>query len=259
MKILMIGDIVGRPGRNMVHNMVPHLKEKFNIDFVIANGENSAGGNGITRETADEILSSGVDCITGGNHIWDKKDIVDWIDSEPRLIRPANYPPGTPGKGYAIFDLGGGVKLAVINLSGRVFMPPMDCPFQKIDSLLKILDSQTDLIVVDFHAEATSEKMAFGYYVDGRVSSVVGTHTHIQTADARILPHGTAYISDVGMTGPYESVLGVSKELSIASIMTLMPQRFEVAKGYAQLNAVVIEFNTATGKAKSIDNIQEIE
>lgn len=259
MKILMIGDIVGRPGRNIVHNMLPQLRENLKIDFVIANGENSAGGNGITRDTADEILASGVDLITGGNHIWDKKDIIEWIDTEPRLIRPANYPPGTPGQGYTIVDLGGGINLAIINLCGRVFMPPMDCPFQKIDVLLKKLDNQADLIFVDFHAEATSEKMAFGYYVDGRVSAMVGTHTHIQTADARILPKGTAYISDVGMTGPYESVLGVRKELSIASIVTQIPQRFEVAKGYAQLNAVVIEFDTTTGKAKNIDNLQETE
>lgn len=259
MKLLMIGDIVGQPGRNIVHNLVPGLKEELNIDFVVANGENAAGGNGITRSTADDILASGVDLITGGNHIWDKKDIVEWIDSEPRLIRPANYPPGTPGRGYFISDLGGGIRLAVINLSGRVFMPPIDCPFQTVDALLKNLETQADLFLVDFHGEATSEKMAFGYYVDGRVSAVVGTHTHIQTADARILPKGTAYISDVGMTGPYESVLGVRKELAVASFITRMPQRFDVAKGYAQFNAVVIEFDSNTGKAKNIENIQEFE
>lgn len=259
MKILMIGDIVGQPGRNLVNILVPRLKQELNIEFIVANAENSAGGNGITRVTADEILSSEIDLLTGGNHIWDKKETIDWIDSEPRLIRPANYPRGTPGQGYRICEISGGIKIAVINLCGRVFMTPLDCPFQTVDAILKKIDSKADIILVDFHAEATSEKMAFGYYVDGRVSAVVGTHTHIQTADARILPKGTAYISDVGMTGTYESVLGVKKELAIASFTTQLPQRFEVAKGYAQLNAVLIDFDLGTGKVKNIENMQEIE
>lgn len=259
MKILMIGDIVGQPGRNLIHTMVPRLRKQLNLDFVIANGENSAGGNGITRATADEILSSEVDLLTSGNHIWDKKEIVDWIDSERRLIRPANYPAGTPGKGWVVTEISGGVKIAVINLSGRVFMPPLDCPFQTVDALLKKIGPEADFILVDFHGEATSEKVAFGYYVDGRVSAVVGTHTHIQTADARILPKGTAYITDVGMTGPYESVLGVKKELAINSFITRLPQRFEVARGSSQFNAVLIDFNTITGKVKSIENIQEFD
>lgn len=258
MKILMIGDIVGQPGRNIVRSIVPRLKQDLNIDFIIANGENSAGGNGITRATADEIFASEVDVITGGNHIWDKRDIVDWIDSEPRLIRPANYPPNTPGKGYIISQVFSDTKVAVINLSGRVFMSPLDCPFQAIDLLLKKIGSEADFIIVDFHAEATSEKVAFGYYSDGRVSAVFGTHTHIQTADARILPKGTAYITDVGMTGPYESVLGVKKELAIASFTTSLPQRFEVAREHAQFNAVVLELDPRTGKARNIENIQEI-
>ena len=259
MKILMIGDIVGQPGRNMVKSIVPRLKKELDLDFVIANAENSAGGNGVTRATADEILSCEVDIITGGNHIWDKRDITDWIDLEPRLIRPANYPPGTPGKGYIITEIDEQTTIAVINLSGRVFMPPMDCPFQKIDLLLKEIGSEADFIFVDFHAEATSEKVAFGYYVDGRVSAVIGTHTHIQTADARILPRGTAYITDVGMTGPYESVLGIRKELAIASFTTQMPQRFDVAKGNAQFNAVLIDLDPGTGKVNGIENIQEME
>jgi len=255
----MIGDIVGQPGRNIVHKLVPRLKEELNIDFIIANAENSAGGNGITRATADEILASGVDLLTGGNHIWDKREITEWIDAEPRLVRPANYPPDTPGRGYTILKSNRGINVAVINLSGRVFMPPLDCPFQTVDIILKKISSQADFIIVDFHAEATSEKVAFGYYVDGRVSAVIGTHTHIQTADARILPKGTAYITDVGMTGPYESVLGVRKELAIASFTTQLPQRFEVAKGYAQFNAVILDCDTATGRVKSIENIQEFE
>lgn len=259
MKILMMGDIVGRSGRNILHSLTPKLKEELDIDFIIANGENSAGGNGITRKTADEVFSSQVDVITSGNHIWDKKEVMEWINSEPRLIRPANYPQSAPGKGYIICNAGEGIKVAVINLSGRVFMSPLDCPFQTVDILLKKIGSEADFILVDFHAEATSEKMAFGYYVDGRVSAVVGTHTHIQTADARILPKGTAYITDVGMTGPYESVLGIKKEIAVAALTTQRPQRFEVAAGYAQLNAVVIDFDISTGKVKSIENIQEIE
>lgn len=238
MRVLMIGDIVGQPGRTIVRTMVPRMRKELGIDLVVANAENAASGNGITRDTADEIFSSEVDILTGGNHIWDKREVLEWISSETRLIRPANYPPGTPGKGFVIMEMDKNIKVAVINLSGRVFMPPLDCPFQTIDAVLKKIGNEADFILVDFHAEATSEKVAFGYYTDGRVSAVVGTHTHIQTADARILPGGTAYISDVGMTGTYESVLGIKKELAISSFLTQLPQRFEVAKGHAQLNAV---------------------
>jgi metallophosphoesterase (TIGR00282 family) len=258
-KILMIGDIVGRPGRKIVHTMVPQLRKDRNIDFVIANGENAAGGNGITQAVADEIFSSEVDVITGGNHIWDKKEVFDWIWREPRVIRPANYPPNTPGRGYFISSINNGIKIAVVNLSGRVFMPSLDCPFQTIDAILKEIGNKADFIIVDFHGEATSEKVAFGYYTDGRVSAVIGTHTHIQTADARVLPKGTAYITDVGMTGPYESVLGIKKELAIASFTTRLPQHFEVAGGHAQLNAVLLELDISTAKVKSIENIQEID
>jgi len=258
-KILMIGDIVGRPGRNIVRSMIPKMRKKMEVDLVVANAENAASGNGVTRAVADEIFSAEIDILTSGNHIWDKHEIFDWIQDEPRLIRPANYPPGTPGRGYIVTTVGKIGKVAVINLSGRVFMPPIDCPFQKLESILRDIENIVDFILVDFHAEATSEKVAFGYYFDGRVSAVVGTHTHIQTADARILPKGTAYISDVGMTGPYESVLGIKKELAISSFLTQLPQRFEVAKGHSQFNGVLIDLDTRTGKAKSIENLYEIE
>lgn len=259
MKILMIGDIVGQPGRAIVRSMVPKLRRELGLDLVVANAENAASGNGITRATADEILSAEIDILTGGNHIWDKREIMDWIDDEPRLVRPANYPEGTPGKGYILTETAKHIKVAVINLSGRVFMPPLDCPFQTVDHILKKIERVADFILVDFHAEATSEKVAFGYYTDGRVSAVVGTHTHIQTADARILPKGTAYITDVGMTGPYDSVLGVRKDLAITSFLTHLPQRFEVAKGHSQFNAVLIEFDSITGKTKDIENLYEVE
>ena len=236
--------------------MISELKVEYNIDIVVANAENAAGGNGLTEQVANELYYNGVDFITLGNHVWDKKDILDFIDKEERVIRPANYPSGTPGKGYKIFTKNN-IKLSIINLQGRVYMQTLECPFRTMDNILSQIASQTKIIVVDIHAEATSEKVALGYYLDGKVSAVIGTHTHIQTADERILPKGTGYITDVGMTGPYESVLGMKKESIITRFLTQMPNRFEVAAGMSQLNAVFIEIDNDTGKTVKIERLQK--
>lgn len=257
-RILMIGDIVGRPGRKAVRERVKAYRQKYKLDFVIANGENAAGGVGLTEEIAEELYSSGVDFITMGNHTWDKKEIFTFIDLEPNLIRPANYPPGTPGLGSTTVRINKEVKIGIINLAGRVFLPAIDCPFRAADEIVKKMRQETSLIFVDFHAEATSEKIAMGYYLDGRVSVVVGTHTHVQTSDERILPGGTAYITDVGMTGPRDSVLGVQTDLVIRKFLTQLPVRFEVADGVAQLNGVLIELDENTGKAVSIERIMDL-
>ncbi|WP_028307288.1 TIGR00282 family metallophosphoesterase [Desulfitibacter alkalitolerans] len=256
MRFLFIGDIVGRPGRNIVKSMLPQLKVECSPDVVIVNAENAAGGNGLTEQVANELYNDGVDFITLGNHVWDKKDILDFIDREERIVRPANYPPGTPGKGYKVFTKNN-IKLSVINLQGRVYMQALECPFRTMDNILAHIANQTNIIIVDIHAEATSEKMALGYYLDGKVSAVLGTHTHIQTADDKILPKGTGYITDVGMTGPYESILGIKKENIIARFLTHMPNRFEVATGTSQLNAVILEVDNVTGKAVSIERLQK--
>lgn len=258
MRILMIGDIVGRPGRRAVKENVPDIRKEFGISFVIANGENAAGGVGITRETAEELFSYGIDVLTGGNHIWDKKESFEYISGEPRLLRPANYPPGVPGFGYGIFTVGD-CKMAVVNLSGRVFMPGVDCPFRKADEVLAELTPLTRVIMVDFHAETTSEKIALGWYLDGRVSAVLGTHTHVQTADERVLPGGTAYITDVGMTGPQDSVIGVKSDAVIERFLTQMPKRFEVATGPYQFDACVVTVNPVTGRALGIERIKNFE
>lgn len=257
LKVLMVGDIVGRPGRKVVRELIRNYCNKLKLDLVIANGENAAGGNGITREIVDELYNSSVDIITMGNHTWDKKEILQFIEHEPTLVRPANYPPGTPGNGHTIVKIRNGIKVAVLNLSGRVFLPPLDCPFQTVDKMLEKIKNETSLIIVDFHAEATSEKIAFGWYLDGRVSAVLGTHTHVQTADERVLPQGTGYITDVGMTGPRDSVLGVETELVIKKFVSQMPVRFEVANGTAQLNAVLLEIDERTGKTSKIQRIQQ--
>ncbi|ADL42812.1 metallophosphoesterase [Caldicellulosiruptor obsidiansis OB47] len=253
MRFLAIGDVVGRPGRNILKSTLSKLKENYKIDVVIANCENAAGGNGLTKKVADELFSIGIDVMTMGNHVWANKEIFSFIESETRIIRPANYPEGTtPGRGYNVFEKNN-IKFAVINLCGRVFMENLDCPFRKIDEILKKIDCR--IIIVDLHAEATSEKIALGFYVDGRVSCVYGTHTHVQTADEKILPNGTAYITDIGMTGPYDSVLGVDKDIVIQKFTTLLPVRFEVAKGKAQFNGIVFEVDNNTGKAVSIERI----
>lgn len=258
MRILMIGDIVGQPGRRAVKETLQTIRQELRLDMIIANGENAAGGTGITGEIANELLGYGVDVLTMGNHVWDKRDIIPYIDNEPRIVRPANYPPGTPGRRMGIYNIKGS-DVAVINLSGRVYLSDLDCPFRMAQQLIESIQNKTRVILVDFHAEATSEKVAMGWYLDGRVSAVAGTHTHVQTADERVLPEGTAYVTDIGMTGPFNSVIGVKKELVLQKFLTQMPVRFEVAGGPYQFNAVVVEIDEETGKALSIERIFNIE
>ena len=259
LRLLMIGDVVGRIGRRAVNINLSELKKEHHLDLVIANGENAAGGAGITKETAEELFSSGVDVLTMGNHVWNIKEAIPYIDSEQRIVRPANYPIGAPGNGSNVFETKDKIKIGVINLSGRVFMEALDCPFRKVDEILVEMKKITNIIVVDFHAEATSEKVAMGWYLAGRVSAVVGTHTHVQTADERILPGGTAYLTDVGMTGPQNSVIGVKKETVINRFISQMPQRFDVANGPSQFNAVIIDIDEHTGEASYIARIQNYQ
>ncbi|AQS59296.1 TIGR00282 family metallophosphoesterase [Desulforamulus ferrireducens] len=259
MRILMIGDIVGRPGRRAILENLSALRREMSIDFVIANGENAAAGHGITKEIAKQLFNAGIDVFTMGNHVWNKKEIFDYIEKEKRLLRPANYPPGTPGVGYHLYQTKQGVNIGVVNVSGRIYMQELDCPFRTMDNILKELQYQTNLIFVDFHAEATSEKVAMGWYLDGKVTAICGTHTHVQTADERILPNGTAYITDIGMTGPRDSVIGVTKEIVLEKFITQLPRRFEVADTSYQLNAVVIEVNPENGQALKIDRIFHLE
>lgn len=255
MRIIFLGDIVGRPGRQAVVDYLPKLRKKYQPDMVIANGENAAGGRGITKEIADDLYKSGVDVLTMGNHVWDRKEIFDFIDCDQRLIRPANYPPESPGSGYTIIDLNK-YKVGVINVSGRVFLDPLDCPFRTVDNILTTVHKETCIVIVDFHAEATSEKVAFGWYFDGRVTAVLGTHTHVQTSDERVLPKGTAYITDVGMTGPRDSVLGVKIDSVLKKFLTQMPVRFEVASGPVQINGVLLDVDEQKGKAVAIERIR---
>lgn len=247
---------MGKPGRNAVKALLPGLAEKHGIDLVIANGENAAGGFGITESVASDIFGLGVHVITSGNHIWDKKEALAYLSKEERIIRPVNYPPGVPGFGSFVHTVRPGLKAALLNASGRVFMAHMDCPFRVSDEEIKRLKAITNTIIVDFHAEATSEKIAYGYYLDGKVSAVVGTHTHVQTADEKILPGGTAYISDVGMTGPADSIIGVEKKQIIERFLLGIPRRFEVAGGPAVFSAVVIKIDDETGRASSIERVQ---
>jgi len=257
MNIMMIGDICGQPGRRTAAYFIPILKEQYNLNLVIANGENSAGGVGITANVLKELLEMGIDSITTGNHVWDKKEVFDFIDTEDDyLIRPANYPPGTPGKGYHILTIQNH-KVAIVNLLGRVFMPPIDCPFRAADQILSEIKNKCEVIIIDFHAEATSEKLALGYYLDGQVTCVAGTHTHIQTADERIFPHGTAYISDIGMVGSWNSILGVDKEPVIKKFLTGLPAKFNVAADTeAIFCAIIIKIDSAN-KITEIIRIQE--
>ncbi|MBI5741006.1 MAG: TIGR00282 family metallophosphoesterase [Nitrospirae bacterium] len=256
MKILFIGDIVGSPGRRAVKEGLPDLVNKLKIDFVVANGENAAGGFGITESISEELFALGINVLTSGNHIRDKKEAVTYIEKENRLLRPANYPPGVPGSGSIVLNTPAGDRIAVLNLSGRVYMSPMDCPFQTAQREVAALRKQAAVIIIDFHAEATSEKAAIGWMLDGEVSAVIGTHTHVQTADERILPKGTAFISDVGMTGPVDSIIGVKKEQIIQKFLNQIPTRFETAKGETVLSCVVLEVNPKTGGATSIQRIQ---
>ena len=255
MIIFFIGDIVGAPGRKALREFLPGIVSKYNVDFVIANGENAAGGFGITRSVAEQIFAAGVHLITSGNHIWDKKEVLGFIDNEPRLLRPANYPDGAPGMGFGVFVTPTGGKLAVLNLAGRVFMPTIDCPFQYAMKNLDRMLKETKVLIIDFHAEATSEKIAFARMVDGRATAVIGTHTHVQTADERLLPGETAYISDAGMTGPVESVIGTEPDIIIEKFLSQLPRRFEVAKGAWRLDGVVLDVNETTGRALGIQRI----
>lgn len=249
MKILFIGDIFGSPGRRIVADHVGDIVASQQIDLVIANVENAAGGFGVTPAIAEDLLALGIDVLTSGNHIWDKRDIYDYLNRQPRLLRPANYVEA-PGKGLMIATARNGVECAVINLQGRTYMPPTECPFRKADRMLE--DLAPKVRFVDFHAEVTSEKMAMGWYLDGRVSAVVGTHTHIPTADSRILPGGTAYQTDAGMTGPFDSIIGVEKEPILQKFLTGLPVRMEAARGKVELHSVIVEVDDSTGKAISI-------
>ena len=256
-RILMLGDIVGKAGRDAVRTMIPTLHDLYSPHFIIVNGENAAAGLGITPEIARSLLEAGVDVITLGNHTWSRREIVDYLDREPRLLRPANFPAGTPGKGYGIFACRGSMaRIGVANLLGRTFMQPVDDPFRLADTILEAFRGQAAVTFFDFHAEATSEKNAFGCYLDGRAGVVVGTHTHVQTADERILPGGTAYITDVGMVGPQESILGMNAHESVLKFVTQLPHRLEVASGPVTLCGILADVDTQTGRAARIERIQ---
>ncbi|MCK5653672.1 MAG: TIGR00282 family metallophosphoesterase [Dehalococcoidia bacterium] len=251
MRILMLGDVIGRPGRQAVHALLPGLRQEYGIELVIANGENAAGGLGLTRETAEELFKSGVDVITSGNHVWAQREIMTALDSDLAILRPLNYPPGVPGHGYLIKG-----ETLVVNLLGRTFIGNFDCPFRAMDQLLEELaDNKPPVIIVDFHAEATSEKVAMGWHLDGRVSAVLGTHTHVGTVDARLLPKGTASITDVGMIGPIDSVIGDDTDVVLRRFLTQLPHRISVGKGSVLLNSVLVEIEEATGKARNISRV----
>jgi metallophosphoesterase (TIGR00282 family) len=254
-KLLFIGDIFGKTGRDLVQRALPALVDRHDIALVIANAENSAGGFGITRETGDAILKAGVDVMTSGNHVWDKKEAMDYIGLEPRLLRPANYPSGVPGCGALIARTAQGDEVGVLNIMGRVFMVQIDDPFRVAEREIEKLRARTPIILVDVHAEATSEKLAMGWFLDGKVSAVVGTHTHVQTADEQILPGGTAYITDVGMTGPHDGIIGVERDPVINRFLTGLPARFEPASGNPKFHAVVVDIDAKTGRAISIERL----
>ena len=255
MNLLFIGDIVGRPGRDMVRKGLGALVEHYDIDCTIANAENSAAGFGITRDIGAALLDWGVDVMTSGNHIWDKKEVLEYIGGEPRLLRPANYPAGVPGRGSYVAQTRDGRSVGVINVMGRVFMTPIDDPFAVVLREVEAIRHRTRIIFVDMHAEATSEKIAMGWHLDGKVTAVVGTHTHVQSADERILPNGTAYMTDAGMTGPHDSIIGMEREPSLARFLNGMPSRFEPASANPRLNGAVVEADDKTGRASKITRI----
>jgi metallophosphoesterase (TIGR00282 family) len=257
--ILFLGDVIGNPGRKCLEAGLDSLVSENNVDAVIVNAENAAGGLGITPDVSDHILRLGVDVITTGNHIYKKKDIYEYLEKEPRLLKPANYPPQTPGNGSIIFSnrKTKGYEIAVFNLCGRVFIDNFDCPFRASDKIIEFLSRRTPIIILDFHAEATSEKIAMGWYLDGKVSAVLGTHTHVQTADERVLPKGTAYMTDVGMCGPRNSVIGVKKEIIVDRFINMLPNRFDVASSDNWINGAVIDINESSGKAVSIKRISK--
>lgn len=257
MRLLFIADIVGQPGRRAVRELLPGLRQRRALDLVVANGENAAGGSGITVNTAQELFAAGVDVMTSGDHLWDQKEVVTLLESEPRFVRPANYPPGTPGQGSTVFRAPGLPPVAILNLQGRTFMPPMDSPFHCARTEVERLRHQTPLIFVDFHAEATSEKVALARMLDGRVSAVIGTHTHVQTADEQLFPGGTAFLCDGGFTGPHESVIGREIEPVVRRFLTNTPQKFEVATGRVLLQGAIVEIDHQSGKALSIERVSE--
>jgi metallophosphoesterase (TIGR00282 family) len=256
MRILFIGDIVGKAGRQAVEGLLERILSDHRIDFTVANGENAAGGMGITPAIASDFLDLGVDVLTSGNHIWAKKEIVPFLDEEERLLRPANYPNGVSGRGTGIFPLGNGKKVGVLNLEGRVFMRNLECPFRVGEKEVEKLKEQTPIILVDFHAEATSEKVALSWFLNGKVSAVVGTHTHVQTADEKILSGGTAYITDAGMTGPLASVIGIRRQIALERFLTQVPIKFDVATEEIELQGVILEVDEQTGKSRSIERIR---
>ncbi len=250
MLILAVGDVIGSPGRQAVSELLPGLRQQYGLDLVIANGENAAGGLGLTLTTARELLNAGVDVLTSGNHIWAQKEIIPYLDGEMPILRPLNYPPGVVGRGYMVKS-----QALVVNLIGRTFMGNFDCPFRAMDQLLAEPAHRPPVIIVDFHAEATSEKMAMGRYLDGRVSAVLGTHTHVGTIDAQLLPQGTAYVTDIGMTGPIDSIIGDDTEAVLQRFLTAMPHRLAVGQGRTMLNAILVRVDDKSGKAVSIDRI----
>ncbi len=259
MNILCIGDIVGKPGRHAVMGLLKDLRKEFSLDFVIANAENTAGGSGLTARLARQLLDAGCDVLTLGDHVWDQKEFVDYLRQADSVIRPANFPEGVPGRGWCVKTTSSGQKVGVINLLGRTFMRyQVNCPFKTLEQILSEMRKETSFIILDMHAETTSEKMAMGHFADGKVSAVVGTHTHIQTADEKILAHGTAYITDLGMTGPYNSVIGQKKELIIQRFLMSMPIKFEVASEDIKLHGVVIKIDEKTAKAEKIERIQRV-
>ncbi|WP_078554562.1 TIGR00282 family metallophosphoesterase [Bacillus alkalicellulosilyticus] len=254
MKLLFIGDVVGSLGREMVATYLPKLKKKYRPTCTIINGENAAAGKGITEKIYKGFLDAGAQAVTLGNHTWDNREIFEFIEEAPHMVRPANYPEGTPGSGYTFIKINT-LEVAVINLMGRTFLPPNDCPFRKAEEIIEKVRKRTPIIFVDFHAEATSEKQAMGWFLDGQVSAVVGTHTHVQTSDERILPNGTAYLTDVGMTGPYDGILGMERNAVLKKFLTNLPVRFEVASGRSQINGTLITIDDTTGLAKAIERI----
>jgi hypothetical protein len=259
LKVLFLGDIVGKPGRTAVRHFVPILRERHGLELCVGNSENSAGGAGITPESAEDLLEAGLDLLTGGNHTWSKREILPYLDrSGSRQLRPANYPDGAPGRGHGVVTSRSGRKLGVVNLEGRVFMKPLDCPFRAAERLVEGLRQETPCILVDMHCEATSEKNAMGHFLDGRVSAVLGTHTHVQTADERVLRAGTAYQTDVGMCGPWDSVIGLRKESAIERFLTARPSPFETAQGETVLQGAIVDIDDQTGRARSILRIREM-
>lgn len=255
MKILFIGDIVGKPGRKAVREIIPQVISGYGIDLVIANCENAAAGFGVTREVVEELYQSNVDVLTSGNHLWDKKEVIEFIEDYETLLRPANYPQGVPGRGAIVMPTPSGNYVGILNLAGRIFMQPLDCPFRTAEKEIEKIREKTLIVIVDIHAEATSEKKALGWFLDGRVSAVLGTHTHVQTADEDILPGGTAYITDAGMTGSFDSVIGIKKETVLERFLTQIPNKFDVAKNDVRLQGVIVDVDEASGKSTGIERL----